>query len=280
MSPNINLKPIKCGKYTLNFDKTLIMGILNVTPDSFSDGGKFFDLKSAISHAKKLVEDGADIIDIGGESTKPGSEGISGEEELRRVLPVIERLSKEISVPISIDTYKPRVAEACILAGANIVNDVTGLRDKEMIKVCARHKVPVIIMHMQGMPKDMQRNPNYGDVVKEIKEYLKEKINEAKSDGINDIIIDPGVGFGKTVQHNLAILKHLEEFKELECPILIGTSRKSFIGKIMGDDETNRLEGTLASVSIAIMNGANIIRVHDVKECRRAAQIADAIKSA
>ena len=260
--------------------ETRIMGILNVTPDSFSDAGLFVDADKAVEHAKQMAEDGADIIDVGGESTRPGSHDISEEEELKRVKPVIERLLNEIKVPVSIDTYKPKVAEKCLELGASLVNDITGLRNKEMIEVIAKYKVPVVIMHMKGAPKNMQQNPTYEDVVKEIKLFLSERISEARKAGINEIIIDPGIGFGKTTEHNLQILKRLSEFKELGCPILIGPSRKSFIGNITGLAVNERLEGTLASVAIAVMNGADIVRVHDVKECKMAIKIADAIRCA
>jgi dihydropteroate synthase len=258
--------------------KTEIMGILNVTPDSFSDGGDFIDVDKAVQRAKQMVDEGADIIDVGGESSRPGSDPVSEEEELRRVKPVIEKLSKEIKVPISIDTYKPSVAEECIKAGASIVNDISGLRDKKMIEVAAKHKVSVVIMHMLGEPKTMQEEISYNDVVDDIKNFLKERISAAKVAGITDIMIDPGIGFGKTTEQNLLILKKLKEFKTLNCPVLIGTSRKSFIGNITNSPVDQRLEGTLASISIAIMNGADIIRVHDIKECKRAAQIAAAIR--
>lgn len=259
--------------------RTMIMGVLNVTPDSFSDGGLFFDSAKAVEHALQMIQDGADIIDIGGESTKPGSDPVSESEEIRRVKPVIERLVKETSVPISIDTYKPRVAEECLRAGARIVNDVSGLRNEEMIKVVAQYKVPVVIMHMKGTPKSMQENPVYRDVVQEIKEFFRERIKAAREAGIQDIILDPGIGFGKTVEHNLQILKRLGEFKELGFPILIGTSRKSFIWKLNDDAPAEqRLEGSLASMVIAIMNGAAMVRVHDVKPAKKAVQVADAIK--
>ena len=274
------LKNIVCGKFELKFNKTLIMGVLNITPDSFSDGGLFVDADKAVAHARQMAEDGAEIIDVGGESTKPGSEHVSEEEELKRVKPVIERLVKEINVPISIDTCKPKVAEECLELGASLVNDITGLRNKEMIKIIAKHNIPVVIMHMKGEPKNMQQNPAYKDVVKEIKEFFRDRINKARDYGIDNIIIDPGIGFGKTAGHNLQILKRLNEFKDFGCPILVGPSRKSFIGNITGLAANERLEGTLAAISIAILNGADIIRVHDVKECKRAAQIADAVRCA
>ncbi len=256
------------------------MGILNVTPDSFSDGGLFIDCDKAVERAKQMEKDGADIIDIGGESTRPGSDSVTEEKELQRVAPVIKRLVKEVNLPLSIDTRKPKVAERCIELGANMLNDVTGLRNKEVIKVVSRHKVPVVVMHMKGEPKNMQENPFYNDVVKDIKEFFSGKVNEARKAGINDIIIDPGIGFGKTAHHNLEILKRLSEFKSLSCPIMVGPSRKSFIGHVTGLAVGERLEGTLAAVSIAVMNGASMARVHDVKECKRAIQMADAIRDA
>ncbi len=273
------LKEIKCGKNILKFDRALIMGILNVTPDSFSDGNLFLNPNNSIKHAKQMVKDGADIIDVGGESSRPGSDAVSEEEELGRVSQIIKKLKDEIKVPISIDTYKPKVAEECIKLGASIINDINGLRNEEMVKVAAKYKAPVVIMHMKGSPKTMQKNPEYKDVIKEIKQFLAKQIKKAKKAGIKDIIIDPGIGFGKTTEHNLHILKNLSEFKELKCPILVGPSRKSFIGNITGLPVNERLEGTLAAISIAIMNGANIVRVHDVKESKRAVMVAAAIKN-
>ncbi|MEW6418259.1 MAG: dihydropteroate synthase [Nitrospirota bacterium] len=258
------------------------MGILNVTPDSFSDGGLYFDKSAAIKRAIQMVEEGADIIDIGGESTRPGSEPVTIEEELRRTIPVIEELAKEVKVPISIDTYKSEVAKRALDAGASMVNDISGLRfDPEMPDIVSEYKVPVVIMHIKGTPKNMQQNPVYEALIPEIMDYLREGIKIAKQTGISEdkIIIDPGIGFGKTFDHNLEIIKHLREFTFLEKPILIGLSRKAFIGKILGDvPVTERLEGTAAAVAISIINGANIIRVHDVKEMVKVAKIADAIK--
>ncbi len=273
-----SLKSIKFGEFDILLDRTIIMGILNLTPDSFSDGGLFMDKDKAVAHARKMIEDGADIIDIGGESTRPGSDSVSKEDELARVLPVIESISKELDVPISIDTYKPKVAEQCLESGAHIINDISGLRDKEMAKVAKKYGAPVVIMHMKGEPKNMQSNPVYKNAVVEIKNFLAERVKEAKKFGIENIIIDPGIGFGKTTEHNLQILKNLDKFKELGCPIIVGPSRKSFIGNITGLPVNERLEGTLASIAISILNGADIVRVHDVKECKRAAMIADAIK--
>lgn len=258
------------------------MGILNLTPDSFSDAGLYFDKFLAVEKAYQMLEDGADIIDIGGESTRPGSEPVPLEEELRRTIPVIKTLSTEIKAPISIDTYKAEVARRALDSGASIVNDVSGLRfDPEMPEVVAEYKVPVVIMHIKGTPKNMQQNPTYDALIPEIMDYLRVSIRLAMKFGVEEdkIIIDPGIGFGKTFDHNLEIIKNLHEFTLLEKPLLIGPSRKAFIGKILGDLPTSeRLEGTAAAVAISIFNGANIIRVHDVKEMVRVAKVADAIK--
>jgi len=258
------------------------MGVLNITPDSFSDGGLYFDKSVAIKRAIQMVEDGADIIDIGGESTRPGSESITIDKELKRTIPVIEALTREIKVPISIDTYKSEVAMAALDSGASMVNDISGLRfDPKMSEVVSEYKVPVVIMHIKGSPKDMQQNPVYEALVPEIMDYFRAIISIAKQSDISDdkIIIDPGIGFGKTPEHNLTIINNLREFTSLEKPILIGPSRKAFIGKILGDvPVTDRLEGTATAVAISIMNGANMIRVHDVKEMVKVAKIADAVK--
>jgi dihydropteroate synthase len=269
--------------FSLDFSKkTYIMGVLNVTPDSFSDGGLYFDKSVAIKRAIQMVEDGADIIDIGGESTRPGAESIPIEEELRRTIPVIEALNREIKVPVSIDTYKSQVAMAALDSGASMVNDISGLRfDPKMSEVVSEYKVPVVIMHIKGRPKDMQQNPVYEALIPEIMDYFRDSISVAKQLDISDdkIIIDPGIGFGKTPEHNLTIINNLREFTSLEKPILIGPSRKAFLGKILGDvPVTDRLEGTAAAVAISIMNGANMIRVHDVKEMARVAKVADAVK--
>lgn len=271
------------ANYSFDFSqKTYIMGILNVTPDSFSDGGQFFDKRSAIKRALQMVKEGADIIDIGGESTRPGSDPVPLEEELKRTIPLIEVLTKESNVPISIDTYKSDVAKRALDAGASMVNDISGLRfDPLMKSVVAQYKVPVVIMHIKGKPKDMQKDTVYEDLLLEIITYLKNSIDMAIKAGISEdkIIIDPGIGFGKTFEHNLEIIHNLQKFTVLEKPILIGPSRKAFIGKILGDAPPGeRLEGTAAAVAISIMNGANIIRVHDVKEMARVAKMSDAIK--
>lgn len=271
------------NNFSLDFSqKTYIMGILNVTPDSFSDGGLFLDKSAAIKQAIRLAEDGADIIDIGGESTRPGSEPVPVEEELRRTIPVIEAIAKEILIPISIDTYKAEVARKALDAGASLVNDISGLRyDPDMANVIAAYNVPVVLMHIKGKPRDMQTNPSYEALIPEILDYLRISIRLALDAGIPEdmIIVDPGIGFGKTFEQNLTIINNIRKLTLLEKPVLIGVSRKAFIGKILGDVPPNdRIEGTAAAVAISIMNGANIIRVHDVKDMVKVAKVADAIK--
>lgn len=256
------------------------MGILNVTPDSFTDGGLFFKKDSALMHLYRLVEEGADIIDIGGESTRPGAKLVSLREELDRVIPIIKQCAKRIPIPISIDTQKAEVAKQALENGASIVNDISGLKsDKNMAKIVAQHKVPVVIMHIKGTPQNMQKNPHYKNLLAEITSSLKESIKIAHNAGVNDhkIIIDPGLGFGKTVRHNLLILKNLAKFKLLGYPILVGTSRKSFIGKVLKLEVNERLFGSLATVATAIQNGASILRVHDVKETVMVAKMVDTI---
>ncbi len=254
------------------------MGIVNVTPDSFSDGGKYFSVDKAVSHALQLVSDGADIVDIGGESSRPGSESISTEEELDRVIPVIQKLKKNIDIVISIDTTKADVATEAIKNGADIINDISALRfDERMAMVAAANDTPVIMMHMQGMPKNMQLNPQYDDVVREVYSFFEERKSFAIQHNVKQIMIDPGIGFGKNLIHNLVLLKNLFAFTSLNLPIVVGTSRKSFIGKITGKDVDERLGGTIASSVHAIINGANIIRVHDVKQMKNAAAVHEAI---
>ena len=258
------------------------MGILNVTPDSFSDAGKFFNPETARDQALKMIDDGADIIDIGGESTRPYAKPVGLDEELRRVVPAIKWVRKKSKVLISIDTYKSEVARACMEEGADIINDISALRmDLCMGKVAAKYKVPVVLMHMLGEPGTMQADPKYRDVISEISLFFKKQIKKAADHGIerSKIIIDPGIGFGKTTEHNLKIINKLENFKKLGCPVLIGPSRKSFIGKITDTDVRDRMEGTAAAVAVCVMNGADILRVHDVKEMRRVMQVAYAIKT-
>ena len=275
---------MQLGDYVLPIEeRTCIMGVLNVTPDSFSDGGMYLDPDRAAQHAKNLAAEGADIIDIGGESSRPGAKSITPQEEIDRIMPVIRAVKALVSVPISVDTYKSEVARLALLEGASIVNDISGLKsDPKMASVIAELDAGVVLMHMKGTPKDMQSGPEYGNVIEEIYEYLSKSIDLAITAGIDKdkIIIDPGIGFGKTLEHNLLILKELEEFKKLKKPILIGTSRKSFIGKITGAEAGDRLMGTAASCALAIMNGANIIRVHNVSALRDVAKVVDAIKGA
>jgi len=271
--------------HNLDFDrKTFIMGVVNVTPDSFFDGGVYFDREAAISYGLRLVEEGAELIDVGGESTRPGSLPVDAEEETRRVVPVIERLAKMTDIPLSIDTYKADVARRALEAGASMVNDISGLRfDPGMAEIVAYYNVPVVIMHMKGTPRDMQNNPVYEALIPEIIDYLMTCRRIATGAGIreNMIVIDPGIGFGKTCSHNLEIIGNLYEFLPLGHPVLIGPSRKAFIGKVLGDVPASwRLEGTAAAIAVAIMNGANIVRVHDVKEMVEVAKVADAIKRA
>jgi len=260
--------------------RTHIMGVLNVTPDSFSDGGKYNDPQRALQRALEMEEEGADIIDVGGESTRPGSDPISPEEELDRIMPVLELLVKEVEIPISVDTYKARVAETALELGVHMINDISGLHfDGEMARVVADYDVPVVLMHIRGRPKDMQNNPVYKDLMGEIIDYLQESINLALESGVKEenIIVDPGIGFGKKPEDNLLILRRLGELKTLGYPLLIGPSRKSFIGKFLGLPVDQRLEGTAACVALGISNGADIVRVHDVKEMKRLTQITDLI---
>ena len=275
-------------EFKLNFSRRVLelssrshlMGILNVTPDSFSDGGHFFKLELAAKQGIRMAEEGADIMDVGGESTRPGSDPITLEEELSRVIPVIKELSEKTDAPISIDTYKSEVAERALDAGAEMINDISALRfDPQMKKIAAERRVPVVLMHIKGAPKNMQENPYYDDVIQEITNYLQESIQLGMNAGIKkeNIIIDPGIGFGKRLQDNLNILKNLKEFLILDCPILVGPSRKSFIGKILDLPVEERLEGSLAALAVSIMNGANIVRVHDVKESKRVAGLVDTI---
>jgi dihydropteroate synthase len=256
-----------------------IMGIVNVTPDSFSDGGEFLDPERAIAHGHELAAEGADVLDIGGESTRPGAAAVGAEEELRRVEPVIEGLAGD-GIRISIDTSKLPVAEAALEAGAAMVNDVTALRaEPELAGLCAQRGCEVVLMHMLGDPRTMQENPSYVDVVDEVKVFLAERIEFAISEGIEEerIWIDPGIGFGKTVDHNLELHRRLGELTELGRPVVFGSSRKSFIGKLSGAEVDRRLGGTIASNVIAFANGAQMLRVHDVGPMRQALTLAEAI---
>ena len=262
--------------------RTVLMGIINVTPDSFYDGGRRLDPDRAVADGLGLVETGADVIDIGGESTRPGARPVSLEEELQRVLPVIRGLRRTVNVPISIDTYKAPVARAALSEGADIVNDISALRfDPQMAVLVAAEKVPVVLMHMQGTPQTMQGEPCYSNVLREVQDFLTAQVHFAIGSGVEreNIIIDPGIGFGKTLDHNLTLLRGLPALASMGQPLLVGVSRKAFIGKILGGVEPDeRLEGSLAAAIGAVFGGAHIIRVHDVKETHKAIRVADAIR--
>jgi dihydropteroate synthase len=279
---NLNKFVLKTSKRKIILGaKTLVMGILNVTPDSFSDGGVFLSAEKAIEHGLKMVQEGADIIDIGGESTRPGSAAVSADVELKRVIPVIEGLVKKIKIPVSIDTKKSRVARLAVEAGAEIINDVSALNsDRNMSKTVGETGAAVILMHMRGMPENMQKgNLAYDDLIGEIVSSLKESSQKAIKAGVakDRIVIDPGIGFGKTPEDNYKIIRNLAELKVLGMPVMIGTSRKSFIGKVVGGEPAERMEGTAATVTAAIMNGCHIVRVHDVAVMKKVAAVADAI---
>lgn len=260
--------------------RTYIMGVLNLTPDSFSGDGICDDVDSAVKNALIMTAEGADIIDVGGESTRPGSKPVSLKEELGRVIPVVKKIAKSAGVPISVDTTKSEVARQALDNGASIINDISGLEsDAKMISVAKEFRAKVVLMHIKGTPLTMQKNPAYGNLLKEILEKLRELIKKAEAGGVKkeNIIIDPGIGFGKTFEHNLEILKGLSEFKALDKPILVGPSRKAFIGKILDAEPKNRIFGTAAAVSVAINNGADMVRVHDVREMKQVAAVTDAI---
>ncbi len=274
-----NPPPMKIGDRVFDFkNKVYVMGILNITPDSFYDGNLYFDHEKAFKRAELMWKEGADIIDIGGESTRPGSVRISEDEELRRVIPVLKRVKSELDVIVSVDTYKSKVAEEAISHGADLINDISGLiADERMGDVVSKYQIPLVIMHIRGNPAIMQINPSYNDVVIDVIRSLRTKISFAKYKGIKEenIIIDPGIGFGKTLENNLDLIIRLKEIKCIGRPILIGLSRKSFIGKILDLPPEERLEGTIAANALAIINSANIIRVHDVKEAKRVARLGE-----
>ncbi|WP_293007230.1 dihydropteroate synthase [Nitrosomonas sp.] len=256
------------------------MGIINVTPDSFSDGGFFLSTQQAIAHARSLIDEGADILDIGGESTRPGSQHVSADEELSRVIPVLEALV-DTAIPISIDTSKPEVMKHAIEAGASMINDVNALRNTGALETVAPHKhVQICLMHMQGTPQNMQANPYYIDIVSEVKDYLQQRIQAANTAGIalSRLVIDPGFGFGKTPQHNLSLLNHLNEFTTLGTPVLAGLSRKSMLGAITGNNVDQRLHESVAAALLAVVKGAKIVRVHDVKASKAALAIHNALQ--
>lgn len=265
---------MKAGRYSLDFGrKTLIMGILNVTPDSFSDGGKYNEMDHAVHHARKMVEDGADILDIGGESTRPGHERISASEEIARVVPAIEAIAKEVQVPISIDTYKSEVAKKAVDAGAVIINDIWGAKeDPEIASVAAESRVPIVLMHNR-------RDRNYSSFIRDVLNDLYESIMIAKKAGVNDdqIILDPGIGFAKDLRENLEMMRNLDKLVSLGYPVLLGTSKKSMIGNVLDLPVTERTEGTGATVCFGIQQGCQIVRIHDVKEMARTAKMMDAL---
>jgi len=275
---------IRCGDHTLELGgRTLLMGTINVTPDSFSDGGRFYKTDQAIKQGELLASEGADILDVGGESTRPFSNSVGVEEELRRVIPVVSQLAKSTSLPISIDTCKGQVASAALDAGATMINDISGLRyDPELAQLAAKSQVPLVLMHMQGSPRTMQLEPNYGSLLSEIIGFLEERIQFACEAGVSrdQVIVDPGIGFGKTVHHNLLLLKHLDSLATLGRPILLGTSRKSFIGAVLDKEVTEREPGSWATVCAGIIKGAHIVRVHEVTTCRQIADMVDAIINA
>jgi dihydropteroate synthase len=275
---------IRCGDHTLELGgRTLLMGTINVTPDSFSDGGRFYKTDQAIKQGELLASEGADILDVGGESTRPFSNSVGVEEELQRVIPVVSQLAKSTSLPISIDTCKGQVASAALDAGATMINDISGLRyDPELAQLAAKSQVPLVLMHMQGSPRTMQLEPNYGSLLSEIIGFLEERIQFACEAGVSrdQIIVDPGIGFGKTVHHNLLLLKHLDSLATLGRPILLGTSRKSFIGAVLDKEVTEREPGSWATVCAGIIKGAHIVRVHEVTTCRQIADMVDAIINA
>ncbi len=261
--------------------RTAIMGILNITPDSFSDGGRYVDPEMAVAHGVKLAGEGADIIDIGGESTRPGALRVSLEEEIERVVPVVRGLRRVLSIPLSIDTYKAEVARRVLDEGVDVVNDISALRfDPAMVSLVASEKVPVVLMHMQGMPRTMQVQPHYQNVLEEVKDFLRDRMASVVETGVSpeQIIIDPGIGFGKNLDHNLALLRGLPALGSLGRPLLVGPSRKTFLGELLQIGPEDRLEGSLAAAVAAGLGGANMIRVHDVRETLRALQVVNALR--
>lgn len=277
----MTLKFLSFGK-TLEFPDPCVMGILNVTPDSFSDGGKFIAPDAALVQVRQMIADGAAIIDIGGESTRPGAESVNETEELERVIPVIEAIRQESDIPISIDTSKAQVMRSAVRAGANLINDVYALRAEGALTVAAELDVPVCLMHMQGEPRTMQQSPIYDDLINDIKEYFETRIDACLEAGIKreQILLDPGFGFGKTPEHNLSLIKHLDQFSDLGLPILAGVSRKSTIGYILNKEVDDRLYGSIALSVIALCNGASVIRTHDVAATMDAIKIYQALKLA
>jgi dihydropteroate synthase len=280
MAPQV--PPWRLARQELRLERPLVMGILNVTPDSFSDGGRYEGREEAVARGHQMVAEGADLIDVGGESTRPYSRPVDQEEEMRRVLPVVEALAGKVRVPISVDTRHWQVARAALEAGAEVVNDVEGLRDPRMAQVVADARAGAVMMHMRGRPQDMQEDPRYLDVVGDIGLFLDEGMRQAIAAGVDAraIVLDPGIGFGKGVEHNLQIILRLKEFRCLGRPLLVGASRKGFIGKVLGQEAKDRKEGSLAIASMAMMNGANLVRAHDVRETAMVARMVDAVRRA
>jgi len=273
--------PLVVGSRTFDFSRRpILMGIVNVTPDSFSDGGLFFDPQAALDQALQLAAAGADILDIGGESTRPFAEPVSVDEELQRVIPLIQAIRRHSDIPISIDTYKAAVAQAALAAGANLINDISALRfDPQMVHVAAGAAVPVVLMHMQGQPRTMQLAPHYDDVVGEVKAFLAERRDFALAQGIplKNIILDVGIGFGKNLTHNLELLRRLDEFHDLGCPLLLGVSRKAFIGKLLNAPVTERDIGTLGAIAVGLTRGVQIIRTHNVHLAKQVTTVITAV---
>lgn len=273
---------LRCGPHQLDLSTPIVMGILNVTPDSFSDGGRFSSFSRAIDHAMAMIEAGAGIIDVGGESTRPGAQAVAESDEIRRVVPIVESLAALTSVPVSVDTSKAGVIRAALRAGAAMINDVRALRDEDALEAAAEGSSAVCLMHMQGEPRTMQADPQYLDVVAEVRDFLKERVAACEAAGItrDRIVVDPGIGFGKRVEHNLRLLAALPELAELRLPILIGVSRKSMLGALLDRPVEQRLAGGLAVAAAAVLAGASIVRVHDVAETVDAVKIATALKAA
>lgn len=275
-------KILDCAGRPLDLSRPRVMGVLNITPDSFSDGGAYVAPGQAVAHAQRMVEEGAAIIDVGGESTRPGAAPVVVEEELRRVIPVIEALHKSISVPVSVDTRKPAVMRAAVAAGAGLINDVSALQAPGAIETVAELGVPVCLMHMQGLPESMQDNPDYRDVVGEVKDYLGGRARACEAGGISSerILLDPGFGFGKTAGHNLQLLRHLDTLVQAGYPVLVGLSRKSLIGKVLGLPVDKRLYPSVALAVLAVWNGAALVRCHDVRQTREAIVMCQAVRDA
>ena len=275
---------LNCGPYKLDLNKPVVMGILNVTPDSFSDGGKFNELDAAMRQAETMVAEGADIIDIGGESTRPGAAAVSVQQELDRVIPLVEKLSRQLEIPVSVDTNKAQVMSESVRAGAGMINDVMALQNEGALQAAALldSSIAICLMHMQGQPRTMQHDPQYDDVVQDIYSFLEQRVEDCLEVGITpgQLCIDPGFGFGKTLEHNLSLLKNLEEFTKMELPVLVGLSRKSMLGALLGDvPPKQRIDASIAASVLAYERGAQILRVHDVRQTVDALKVASAILS-